>query len=56
MAGTKKKVDNRNVVGAHITSLATRVTKDSECKRRYGLNWDTKRVHGVVRAVEQPHK
>jgi hypothetical protein len=45
-------VDPRKVVGNHIRAKAKHVTSDAECKRRYGSNWNTKMLYGVVVDVE----
>jgi hypothetical protein len=45
-------VDPRKVVGNHIRSKSKYVTSDAECKRRYGSNWNTKMLYGVVVEVE----
>jgi hypothetical protein len=45
-------VDPRKVVGNHIREKAKHVTSDAECKRRYGSNWNTKTLYGVVVNVE----
>lgn len=45
-------VDQRRVIGAVIHAKACHVTSAQECRRRFGANWKTKLVQGVVRAVE----
>jgi hypothetical protein len=42
----------RKVVGNRIRAKAKHVTSDVECKRRYGSNWKTKMLYGVVVDVE----
>jgi hypothetical protein len=32
--------------------MTKHVTSDAECKRRYGSNWNTKMMYGVVVNVE----
>jgi hypothetical protein len=45
-------VDPQKVVCNHIRAKAKHVTSDAECKRRYGSNWNTKMLYGVVVDVE----
>jgi hypothetical protein len=45
-------VDPQKVVGNPIRAKANHVTSDAECKRRYGANWNTKMLYGVVVDVE----
>ena len=43
--------DPRKVIGARVTTRAKLITSEAECKRRYGSNWATKVVEGIVREV-----
>jgi hypothetical protein len=45
-------VDLRKVIGNYIRANAKHVTSDDECMRRYGSNWNTKMLYGVVVDVE----
>ncbi len=38
----------KTVVGSRVQAKARNVTSESEAKRRYGINWDTKMVQGTV--------
>lgn len=44
--------DDRTVVGSPVHTLAKFVTAEAECKRRYGANFKTKEVNGVVLSAE----
>ena len=41
--------DPRKVIGARVTTRAKLITSEAECKRRYGSNWATKVVEGIVK-------
>jgi hypothetical protein len=44
--------DERTVVGSAVHARAKFVTAEAECKRRYGANFKTKEVDGIVLSAE----
>ena len=48
------KRDDRKEVGGDVKALAKHVQSHAECKRRFGINWETKWYNGVVLNVTTP--
>ena len=48
-------VDDKRRLGARVHAKASQITSEAECRRLFGLSWNSKMVNGTVTgAVQRP--